>query len=52
MPLRGVDLEDLAIETEGYSGADLKALLQQAALESMVRTDDKPSATPASRQPT
>lgn len=43
MPLREVDLEDLAIETEGYSGADLKALLQQAALESMVRTDDKPS---------
>ena len=46
MPLRGVDLEDVAIETEGYSGADLKALLQQAALESMVRTDDKPSAAP------
>ncbi|MEY2459709.1 MAG: transitional endoplasmic reticulum ATPase [Acidimicrobiaceae bacterium] len=44
MPLRGVDLEGLAIETEGYSGADLKALLQQAALESMVRTDDKPNA--------
>jgi transitional endoplasmic reticulum ATPase len=44
MPLRGVDLEDLALETEGYSGADLKALMQQAALESMVRTDDRPSA--------
>ncbi|MEY2449032.1 MAG: transitional endoplasmic reticulum ATPase [Acidimicrobiaceae bacterium] len=44
MPLRDVDLEDVAIETEGYSGADLKALLQQAALESMVRTDDEPSA--------
>jgi transitional endoplasmic reticulum ATPase len=45
MPLHDVDLEDLALETEGYSGADLKALLQQAALESMVRTDEKPSAT-------
>jgi len=40
MPLRAVDLEDVALETEGYSGADLKALLQQAALESMMRTDD------------
>ena len=39
MPLRGVDLEDLALKTEGYSGADLRALLQQAALESMVRLD-------------
>ena len=44
MPLRDVDLEDVAIDTEGFSGADLKALLQQAALESMVRTDDHPSA--------
>ena len=44
MPLRDVDLEGVAIETEGYSGADLKALLQQSALESMVRTDDKPNA--------
>ena len=39
MPLRSVDLEDVALATEGYSGADLKALLQQAALESMVRSD-------------
>jgi transitional endoplasmic reticulum ATPase len=42
MPLAGVDLEALALETEGYSGADLKALLQQAALESMVRLDAHP----------
>jgi transitional endoplasmic reticulum ATPase len=42
MPLNGVDLEELALETEGYSGADLKALLQQAALESMVRLDAHP----------
>ena len=39
MPLREIDLDDLALETEGYSGADLKALLQQAAVESMVRRD-------------
>ena len=44
MPLKDVDLEDLALETEGYSGADLKALLQQAALESMIRTEGHPSA--------
>jgi transitional endoplasmic reticulum ATPase len=41
MPLRDVDLEDVALQTDGYSGADLKALLQQAALESMVRRDGK-----------
>jgi transitional endoplasmic reticulum ATPase len=46
MPLRDVDLEGLAIETDGYSGADLKALLQQAALESMVRTEHKPGTHP------
>ena len=37
MPLRGVDLEALALETEGFSGADLKALCQQAAVEAMIR---------------
>jgi transitional endoplasmic reticulum ATPase len=41
MPLHDVDLEDVALQTDGYSGADLKALLQQAALESMVRRDGK-----------
>jgi transitional endoplasmic reticulum ATPase len=39
MPLTGIDLEDLALGTEGYSGADLRSLMQQAALESMVRRD-------------
>jgi transitional endoplasmic reticulum ATPase len=38
MPLTGVDLDELALETEGWSGADLKALCQQAALETLVRT--------------
>jgi len=37
MPLSGVDLDELALETEGFSGADLKALCQQAAVEAMVR---------------
>ena len=29
MPLVAVDLDDLALETEGFSGGDLKALCQQ-----------------------
>lgn len=37
MPLRGVDLEELALETDGFSGADLKALCQQSAVEAMIR---------------
>jgi len=41
MPLQEVELEDVALRTDGYSGADLKALLQQAALESLVRRDGK-----------
>jgi transitional endoplasmic reticulum ATPase len=44
MPLRGVDLPALAADTAGFSGADLKALCQQAALEAMVRTGAEPPA--------
>jgi transitional endoplasmic reticulum ATPase len=45
MPLAKVDLERLALETEGYSGADLKALCQQAALEALVRSGKRAPAT-------
>lgn len=38
MVLEGVDLASLAADTEGYSGADLTALCQQAAIQSMVQT--------------
>jgi transitional endoplasmic reticulum ATPase len=37
MPLSGVSLNHLATETQGFSGGDLKALCQQAALEAMIR---------------
>ncbi len=37
MPLSGVNVNRLATETEGFSGGDLKALCQQAALEAMIR---------------
>jgi SpoVK/Ycf46/Vps4 family AAA+-type ATPase len=36
MPVHGVDLDRLAAQTDGYSGADLEALCQQAALRSMM----------------
>jgi transitional endoplasmic reticulum ATPase len=39
MPLENVDLAAVAARTDGYTGADLKALCQQAALAAMVRTD-------------
>jgi transitional endoplasmic reticulum ATPase len=32
MPLKGVDLETLAEKTEGYSGADIEALVREAGL--------------------
>lgn len=40
MSLADVDLGALARETDGYSGADLKALCQQAAIQSMMRDVD------------
>ena len=40
MPLVGVDLDALAARTEGFSGADLHALCQQAAVAAIVRGGD------------
>ena len=40
MPLAGVDLDALAAHSEGFSGADLNALCQQAAVAAIVRGAD------------
>ncbi|MBV8387633.1 MAG: 26S protease regulatory subunit [Acidimicrobiia bacterium] len=37
MPLGKINLDDVALETEGFSGGDLKALCQQSAVEAMMR---------------
>jgi transitional endoplasmic reticulum ATPase len=51
MPLLDVDLDKLAEQTSGYSGADLEALCQQAAIHSMLDAQrsesDGPSAVTA-----
>ena len=47
MPLRDVDLDAVADRTDGFSGADLEALCQQAALRAMLRSDGDPVVTPA-----
>lgn len=47
MPLRDVDLDAVADRTDGFSGADLEALCQQAALRAMLRSDGAPVVTPA-----
>jgi transitional endoplasmic reticulum ATPase len=40
MPLDGVDLAAVARATDGFSGADLEALCQQAAVASLTRDAD------------
>jgi SpoVK/Ycf46/Vps4 family AAA+-type ATPase len=40
MPLAGVDLDALAARSEGFSGAKLHALCQQAAVAAIVRGGD------------
>jgi transitional endoplasmic reticulum ATPase len=40
MPLAGVDVDALAARTDGFSGADLEALCQQAAVAAIVRGGD------------
>src|SRR5207247_8955572 len=32
MPLEGVDIEELAVELEGYTGADIEGLCREAAM--------------------
>jgi ATP-dependent 26S proteasome regulatory subunit len=39
MPTVGVQYEELAATTEGFSPADLKSLAQEAALTAMARTN-------------
>jgi transitional endoplasmic reticulum ATPase len=40
MPLKDVDLERLAEETEGFSGADIEGLCREAAMNSLRETSD------------
>jgi transitional endoplasmic reticulum ATPase len=47
MPLIGVNLHRLAMATEGASGADLRALCQQAALNALVRARREKIKTPS-----
>lgn len=37
MPLEQIDLDALSADTDGFSGADLKALCQQAAIQALTR---------------
>jgi len=49
MPTVGVDVQELARRTDGFSPADLKALAQEAALAAMTRSGsgETPSVTQA-----
>ncbi|MDW8034063.1 MAG: CDC48 family AAA ATPase [Nitrososphaerota archaeon] len=41
MPLDGVDLQEIARRTEGYSGADIEAVCREAGLNALRRDADK-----------
>jgi transitional endoplasmic reticulum ATPase len=41
MPLRSVDLDEVARQAEGLSGADLEALCHEAAMQAMIRDEDE-----------
>src|SRR5207247_11472183 len=38
MPLEGVDLEELAVDLDGYSGADIEGLCREAAMIALRET--------------
>jgi transitional endoplasmic reticulum ATPase len=40
-----VDLDELARQTDGYSGADIKALVNEAGLQALIRIADSPGNT-------
>lgn len=46
MPVQGVDLEAIAKRTDKFSGADLRAVCQQAALLALVRQSESTAAQP------
>ena len=45
MPLHDVGLDALAGQTEGFSGADLEALCEQAAMNAMLTADTSAGAS-------
>jgi len=47
MPTVGIQLAELARETDGMSPADIKALCQEAALAAMAREGQTPAVTQA-----
>jgi SpoVK/Ycf46/Vps4 family AAA+-type ATPase len=47
MPLLDVNLDALAGRTEGFSGADLEGMCQQAAMNAMLTADTSPGAARA-----
>jgi transitional endoplasmic reticulum ATPase len=49
MPLDGVNLDELAARTEGYSGADIESLAHEAGVQAMIRNGDaaRPNVTAA-----
>ena len=47
MPLEGVDLDALATQSAGLSGADIEALCDAAGMQALLRGQPKPAVTAA-----